>query len=340
MPEKRENKNETSSQISKQSCHHWWLLPVLLIAIILTGLAWSMSLLQPVDPDNQEIVRFVVPKGASIRQIGQTLEEKNLIKSSLAFKLYLRLNPDENQVQAGSFELSPSMTIATIIQTLNEGTDDIWVTIPEGLRREEIANSFTQYQLDLYQKEEFLSQTVGMEGQLFPDTYLVPKESEAQTLVSLMQNTFEQKIEPLREEIDSSTHTFNELLVMASLLEREARSLQQMKLVSGVLWKRLELGMPLQVDATLQYAKGYNEQLDTWWGQPLAADKEIESRFNTYRNPGLPPHPICNPGLDAITATLRPIATDNLYYIHDRQGEIHFAQTLEQHNRNVQQYLR
>ncbi len=348
MPAKN-NKNSRSTKNNKQSKINKFLFKksqlLLLTAVLILFSAISLAItainfLQPVDPQDQSIVRVVIPKGRSVKAVSQQLKEKGLIKSPFMFQVYYRLNQDQYKIQAGSFELSPSLAVEDIFQKLSQGTDDVWITLTEGLRREEIAESLESYSLQEYDQQEFLSQTVGLEGQLFPDTYLVPKESTTQSIVSLLQNTFEEKIEPLQAEIDQSPRSFKDLLIMASLLEREAQGKEQMRLVSGVLWKRLELGMPLQVDATLQYAKGYDEQLQTWWPSPTAGDKEIDSRFNTYRNPGLPPHPICNPGYDAIEAALTPIDSGNLYYLHDNQGEIHFAQTLQEHNQNVNRYLR
>lgn len=215
------------------------------------------------------------------------------------------------------------------------------MTIPEGWRREEIAQSLTQQDLSLFNEAEFLEISAASEGKLFPDTYLIPREATAQFVYSLLTNTFDQKVtQGLAEEIEASDRSFDQVLIMASLLEREARGASEMKQVAGVLWQRIELGMPLQVDATLQYAKGYNSIEQDWWAPPLAADRQLNSPFNTYQNPGLPPRPISNPGLDAITAALDPAQTEALFYIHDNDGGIHYAETLEEHNQNINRYLR
>ncbi len=312
-----------------------------ILAFVLTSvIVFGFSLLQAPDSTNNQLERFVIAKGEPVALIGDKLKKKNLIKNSYVFKIYYQLNQDNFKIQAGSFELSPAMDVATILEILSDGTDDIWITFPEGMRREEIAQSLEKYSLINYNQEEFLAQTVALEGQLFPDTYLVPKEVTTQALINLMQNTFEKKIASLQTQIEQSNYSFNELLTMASILEREARGSEQLQQVSNILWKRLEIGMPLQVDATLQYAKGYDETIGSWWATPLAEDKQLNSRFNTYLNPGLPPRPICNPGLEAITASLNPRSTEYLFYIHDKQGNVHFARTLEEHNNNINRYLR
>lgn len=315
-------------------------IPILLLAGLIFGFVVYQTQTAPVDIDNHEIKKVVVPKGASVDQIAAELKQQQLIKQPLMFKIWVRLNDLETDLQAGTFELSPSMTLQTIVNKLTEGTNDVWVTFPEGLRREEIAESLASYPLPDFDQDLFLSQTVGLEGQLFPDTYLLPKMSTTQSIINLLTETFETKINSLEPQLSQSDRTKNQILTMASILEREARGYEQMQLVSGVLWKRLELGMPLQADATLQYAAGYNQATDSWWSAPTADSKKVDSPFNTYAYPGLPPHPICNPGLDAIRASLNPIQTNYLYYLHDNQGTIHFAETLQQHNQNVNQYLR
>lgn len=314
---------------------------LLLVILVLAGV-YLYQQAQPIDVHDSAVKRVVIPKGASVAKIADILYQKRLIKNSRVFEWWARWQQQKGtQFQAGSFELSPSMSFADISLALTEGTDDIWVTLPEGLRREEIAQSLAQYDLEAYDSEEFISQTVGLEGKLFPETYLVPRMIETQAVINLMTQTFDRKIDDqLLAQIEQAEATFNEVLTMASILEREARGYEQMQLVSGVLWKRLELGMPLQADATLQYANGYDAVNQSWWSPPTAEDKKIDSPFNTYQNPGLPPRPICNPGLDAIKAAVNPTANNYLYYLHDNQGEIHFAASLDEHNQNVNTYLR
>ncbi len=315
-------------------------IPILLILMGLTVIGLYQSQLAPVDTHNHSIKKVVIAKGASVDAIAAKLKQQNLIRQPLAFKVWIKLNNLETQLQAGTFELSPSMSVKTIVNELTQGTNDIWVTFPEGMRREEISESLASYYLPEFDQEDFLSKTVSLEGQLFPDTYLIPKMSSTQTIINLLTENFESKMQPLQPQFEDLKYSENQILTMASILEREAKGLNQMRLVSGVLWKRLEMGMPLQADATLQYATGYNEQTGSWWTAPTSENKEVESPFNTYAYPGLPPHPICNPGLQAVKASLDPASSNYLYYLHDNQGQIHFAQNLQEHNQNVNQYLR
>ena len=312
-----------------------------LLSLVLAGVIFIIFIFRPAS-SSQEIQRFVIPKGQAISIIGQRLQQQGLIKNSLAFRLIVRQKALANKIQAGSFELRPNMSLGEIALALTKGTEDIWVTIPEGLRLEEIAETLDSYsELDLFDKKEFLSLAKYSEGYLFPDTYLVPRQMDAQGLFDLLSDTFDKKVNlALADEFASSKRSPEEIIIMASIVEREASGPSDQNYVAGILWNRIDIGMALQADATLQYSKGYNKTQDSWWVPPLAIDKKIISPFNTYMNSGLPPRPICNPGLSAIQATLDPAKSDYFYYIHDMKGKIHFAKDIDGHNRNVNKYLR
>lgn len=316
---------------------------LLLVAgmILLLGLVGIWWLYQPIDSQEQTKISFVIPKGQAISVIGKRLADQGLIRHSLLFRAEVLRLGISSSIQAGSFQLSPDMTVTQISRALTEGTDDQWITIVEGWRTEEIAEMLSRQDLLEFDQDEFLSLAQGWEGYMYPDTYLVPKLITSEQLFELLKETFGKKVElGLAEELAASDHDLETVIIMASLVQREARNFEQMRHVASILWNRIELGMPLQVDATLQYVKGYDAIQDSWWGTPLAADKALTSPFNTYLNVGLPPRPISNPGLEAITATLNPIESDDLFYIHDSQGQMHFAATLDEHNANVARYLR
>ncbi|GIK84089.1 MAG: aminodeoxychorismate lyase [Patescibacteria group bacterium] len=299
------------------------------------------SQFKPAKSTQEETIRFVVPKGQAVSVIGQRLAEAGLIKNALIFRIAVRLNNLEQKIQAGSFDLSASSSVIEIAQQLTMGTQDVWITILEGWRMEEIAESLDSQDLDAFDKEEFIALAQESEGMLFPDTYLIPREMSTENIHSMLINTFERKIvQGLAEEISQSDRDFEDVLIMASLVEREARNYEQMRKVAGILWNRIDLGMALQVDATLQYAAGYNNLQKTWWAPPTADQKQLNSLFNTYLHPGLPPKPIANPSYDAIKATLLPLKSSDFYYIHADDGNIYTAATLEQHNANINKYLR
>lgn len=313
----------------------------IVIVIIIAVAVYIRQLLTPVSQNSQETIRFVVPKGQAITTIGQRLESEGIIHNRYAFRFIVQMNDLASKIQAGSFDLSPTSSTQEIAFQLTQGTQDVWVTLLEGWRREEIAESLANQDLDNFDKAEFLEISSQSEGMLFPDSYLIPREMSTENIYSLLTNTFERKVtQELSKEIENSQYSFEDVLIMASLVEREARNYDQMRMVAGILWNRIEIGMPLQVDATLQYVTGYNEFQQTWWAPPTAAQKQIKSNFNTYQNLGLPPAPIANPSLNAIKATLNPLESANLFYIHANDGNMYVAETLEQHNANINRYLR
>ncbi len=321
-------------------------LSFLVFLVLLAGLA--ASFFQPKSHENQQSVRFVIPKGQALSIIATRLEDEGLIRSKWAFRLAVYKNDLANKIQAGSFELSATMSTWQIAQALTMGTDDIWITLPEGWRREQIAESLSKQELGNFSVEEFLSLSKGLEGQLFPDTYLVPREISSTQFISLLKNTFATKVTSgLSEELAASKMSLNEILTLASLIQRESGGEdnnsqdQEMALIASILLNRLEIDMPLQIDATMQYAKSLkSSDSSDWWPTAFAEDKKIDSLYNTYKYAGLPPGPICNPGLAAIKAVLNPSPTQALYYIHDNSGKIHTANTLEEHSSNVNKYLR
>lgn len=313
---------------------------ILIIGVLaLAGLAYFLT--TPVDTTASEKIKFVIPKGQAISIIAKRLKEAGLIRSEYAFRLLVIKDNLATKIQAGSFDLSKSQNLTEISERLTTGTEDVWITILEGWRAEEIAESVEALGLESFDKDEFLKLSLASEGTLYPDTYLVPRQITAQTLHSLLTNTFERKVlVALEDEIEASDREFKDVLIMASLVEREARDFEQMRRVAGILWNRIDISMALQVDATLQYAKGKNKQTGDWWSVPLADDKKLDSPFNTYMHTGLPPKPISNPSVNAIKATLDPIESNDLYYIHANDGKMYYADTLEKHNANVNKYLR
>lgn len=320
----------------------FFLLLLLILGALVAGLWWAFSpiaSLNTVSDVESVEQKVVIAKGQTSSQVANQLVEANLIRHPIIFLLavkYLRL---DGRLQAGSFTLNPTQSPLEIAQALTKSMDDLWVTIPEGLRREEIASLFAD-NLPEFDEVEFLSLTKDSEGRLFPDTYLIPDQATAGFIFSLLSSTFDKRVVTgLAEEVASSNRPLDELLIMASLLEREAKSYEDMRHVAGILWNRIELGMPLQVDATLQYAKGQTAD-GKWWSPPLGVDRQLISPFNTYQNPGLPPASIANPGLDAVRAALDPLATSDLFYLHDSSGQMWYAQDYAGHQQNIDRYLR
>ena len=324
------------------------VLLLALFAIGVGGAYWWYSGIKPASSD--ETVRdFLIAKGTSAAQIGNKLAEDGLIKNSLAFKFYVQLTGAAGKIQAGEYTLSPNLSLFQVVKELLRGPKEIWITIPEGFRREEIAEKFA----NLLEKEkknvfidEFLQLSSGKEGMLFPDTYIFPKTASALVIVNKLSSTFDSIVDSQMEgSITDSGYSLNEVLTMASIVERETVTEGERPVVAGILFKRLEAGWPLQADATLQYAFGTNECLGEspgckWWRIPEVADRKLNSPYNTYRNIGLPPAPIANPGLSSIKAAISPEESEYWYYLHDGKGKIYYGRTLEEHNANISKYLK
>jgi len=282
-------------------------------------------------------VEFVIVTGESVEKIASDLKEKGLIKNPFFFRMVLVKEGLTAKVQAGEFVLSPNLTASGIARKLTAGFSDVQVTIPEGWRNEEIADELSK-SLPI-SPSDFTK--VAKEGEMFPDTYRFKSDASAADVADKMLANFDSKFDQ-KLTTDSQILGFskNQVLILASIVEREARFSQDRPIVAGILEKRLKIGMALEVDATLQYALGYSKEEKTWWRKNLTQDDlNLDSPYNTRKNAGLPPGPICSPGLDAIKAVVYPKQTDYLYYVSDKKGNMHYAQTLDEHVQNIQNYL-
>lgn len=314
------------------------------LGLVLAGVgyyAWNLT--EPVEPNATEKQTFVIPRGQSVSAVADNLAEANLIKSPWAFRFAVWQQNLTGKIQAGSFLVSPGMDVFGIARRLTEGTDDVWVTIQEGWRAEQIGQ-YLESELSQFDTNStaFTSECLTAEGFLFPETYLVPRGYDTKQMCDLLKAQYGEVFTfDLREQATANTGLNDEqVVILASIVQREAKDPEQMRHVAGILLNRLEIGMALQVDATLQYAKGYDPVKETWWPTPTAADKEVDSPYNTYLNQGLPPAPISNPGLDALMAVVNPLESDELYYLHAPDGSMYYAETYEGHQANIDRYLR
>ncbi len=312
------------------------IILVILIIVIATGtLIWWKNGVSPADPSDKTSKIFVIGKGEGIREIANNLKGKGLIRDPIVFFLLTKKVGFDKEIQAGDFSLNPSMSLYTIVQTLTHGTLDVWVTIPEGMRATEIAGILSK-DIPTY-KPQWQNILATNEGYLFPDTYLIPKDADINLITALMKNNFDKKYATL--DASRSNLSKNEIVTIASIVEREAKFPEDRALVASVILNRLKIGMKLDIDATIQYALGYQDAQRSWWKKNLTTDDlNIDSAYNTYKNPGLPPTPISNPGLSALRAVVNPAQTNYLYYISDKSGHLHFSKTIEQQNANIQKY--
>lgn len=314
------------------------ILTFIIGAISLFGYLYYKEGTLPVNKADKTTKIFVIRPGDGLNTIVRNLHKEELIRNPLIFYLLVKQKDIDKKIQAGDFRISPSLNAHEIAELLTHGTLDEWVTIIEGLRKEEIAQILSK-KLDI-PEVEFTK--LAPEGYLFPDTYLLPRDATAEAVIRILTTTFENRFTPeLRAKVKALGLTEHQALVLASLVEREARSEKVRQEIASILLRRMKEGIPLQVDATVQYALGYQPQEKTWWKKHLAFDDlKIRSVYNTYVNNGLPPEPICNPSLSALTAVANADSTTAyLFYLTDSEGRMHYAKNSEEHQENIEKYL-
>ncbi|MDP3940980.1 MAG: endolytic transglycosylase MltG [bacterium] len=309
---------------------------LLLVAflVVFGFLVWWQQGTAPVDKLSTNPQVFVIEKGSGLRAITNNLKKQGLIKDPVIFFLLVKQLGLDTKIQAGDFRLSPSMSASEIAHALTKGSLDIWVTIPEGKRADEIADILKE-KIPSY-AEDWRTQLNQNEGYLFPDTYLIPKDAGGGYIVTLLTSTFHQKYAQVGNPRSLPQET---VVTIASLIEREARHDEDRPLVSSVIHNRLDIGMKLDIDATVQYALGYQPSQKSWWKRHLTGtDLATISPYNTYKNAGLPPTPISNPGLESLQAAANPADTPYFYYFTDGQGINHYAKTLVEQEANIKKY--
>jgi UPF0755 protein len=310
----------------------YFLRILVIIALILFGFLIYINDPPTAFPKDSIVV---VNSGDNISTIASELKNKNIIRSTLFFKIMVVVSGSEQKIVAGDYYLSDALSVKDIISRLSKGDFDlapVKMTISEGLTMEETAKVLSS-KLPHFSVDEFMQYSPEKEGYLFPDTYFFAANTKAQDAIALMQKNFENKIKTFEAEILAFGKSENDIVTMASILEEEAQTEVDWQIISGILWKRMKIGMPLQVDCTLGYVTGRASL------QLTKADLKINSPYNTYTNKGLPPTAISNPGLLTLRAALTPTETPYLYYLSDKKGVIHYAATFAEHIKNREKYL-
>ena len=303
-------------------------------------LVWKLH--QPIGTAGK--TEFTILPGESVSQIGAKLDQVGLMDAAI-FVLYVRSKNLTSKIQAGRYEIPLVLTPVQVVELFQHGTFDVRLTFLEGWRREQ----FLEYALENLAVDdgvfspEFLAATENLEGRLFPDTYVVPIDIGAAELVEILRANFDQKYqESITPAEVASGLTQGQILIIASLLERETlerETKEEMEMIAGILVKRWQSGWRLDVDATIQYILGRDWNAEKgrweWWKDSItAADKKIDSPYNTYKYTGLPPGPIANPGLDTLLATVNYRESPYWFYLHCQDGQVKYAATLEEHNAN------
>ncbi|MDO8667948.1 MAG: endolytic transglycosylase MltG [bacterium] len=330
---------------------------IFITVIFIVGFFYWQNLNSPVDLNAKEQI-FLVSKGETVSEIISNLKNENLIKSPVYFKY--QIWRDKLNIKAGEYLISPRLTAKEIIKILTQGdalSREKQIRIIEGWNLKDIGDYLKKNNvvgsgdyLGLVQdsiggwkfsfsKPSFLSDApkqANLEGYLFPDTYRIFNDTLAEQVISKMLNNFDKKLtSEMRAEIKRQKKTIYEIITMASIIEKEVRSTDDMRIVSGIFWNRIKNGQGLESCATLAYILGVNKL------QYSLADTKIDSPYNTYKYRDLPPGPIANPGLNAIKAAIYPESTAYNYFLSDpATGQTIYSKTLEEHNLNKFKYLK
>lgn len=310
------------------------ILPAALLTGTLVGSIYLLVLSPPAGFPAPSILK--VKSGQSLDAIALELKERGMVRSKLVAETLVRALGGDRHIREGSYFFPGGQSVLQIAVRLTSGDFDlnpVRITVFEGESVRDIAKLLRR-KLAPFDIEGFLKAALPREGYLYPDTYFFYPGEEPQTALNAMERNFEEQWVPLKEKIAAFKKTEPEVLTMASLLEREARTSEDLRVVAGILWKRISIGMPLQVDAAFGYI--YDKPLTELTSENL----KVDSPYNMYRNKGLPPTPIGNPSARAIEAAVTPKKTNHLYYISDRRGTMHYASTYDQHLANIRKYLR
>lgn len=345
------------------------IILILIVSFILFSLMYLNAAGNPVSKNNNDNVIFVVNSGEGAKQIAHNLYLQDLIRSELYFKFSLWKEGLESRLQAGEYILNQSMGAGEIIDILSKGkavTKEKKIKIQEGWTSKDIAEYLEKQNISL--KDDFLTivgypridynhdtkfskpvdyssmyefltdkpKNYGLEGYLFPDTYNIYEDAGSNDVVRKMLDNFDKKLTPkMRDDIRKQGKTIYEIVTMASFIEKEVFTYDDMRVVSGIFWNRLKIGKPLESCASLAYILGVNK------AQYTIEDTKIDSPYNTYQHQGLPPGPIANPGILSIQAAIYPEQTDYYYFLSASEtGETIFSKTYDEHLRNKSKYLK
>ncbi|MFM2381692.1 MAG: hypothetical protein RLZZ76_459 [Candidatus Parcubacteria bacterium] len=330
MEETTPTSDSVTRSISPKSLLRYLLIgTIVIVAIIFTLLVYLLQ-----STKTQLPVQLTIEKGDSVQRIAAKAKDADLVRSETVLYILLTQYYDPTQIFAGTYVFSEEVTSLEVARKLSQGeieSQTVVLTIPEGTTRKEIAKIAART-LENFSETEFLEVSKGTEGLLFPETYYVPPAFTPEQLWKLLTQTHTEKMNTL--DFSQSSLTKDEVLVLASIVEREANDAESMRMVSGILQNRIAIGMALQADASMEYV------LDKPLKELTPEDLKIDTPYNTYLNTGLPPTPIGNPGLASIEAVLKPQESDFLFYITGNDGNFYYARTYSEHLQNINRYLK
>ncbi len=334
MEENLAPKTEPGEFVQKSRLKRRILLPLMIFFV--TGMLVLLVVLFLPTRQFPANTIITIKTGTTLSSLSREFKEKNIVNSSTIFHTLVKLFGNDRAIESGDYLFDHSLGVYEVARRIAKGEHGIAtvrVTIPEGMNTHEISNVLKN-KLPFFDDVLFLKLASLQEGYLFPDTYFFNSTVSPQEVISRMEDNFKEKTRKLESESKKTNHSFKDIIIMASILEKEVKTIESRIIVSGILWRRLSIGMPLQVDATLGYVTGKGSDTLT------LDDLNMQSPYNTYKNKGLPIGPIGNPGLEAIDAALHFKASPYLYYLSDKEGVIHYAVTFEEHKANRMKYLK
>lgn len=309
------------------------VLPMAFLMGVLAFLVYFVTLAAPLDFPTGTYLR--VKEGQTLREVGQTLKDKHLIRSVAVFEALVRMLGNDKKIYAGEYFFSGRQNGWVVARRLAYGDFEltpIRMVFYEGLTAEQMATLLAKRVPD-FDAETFLALGKPKEGYLFPDTYFILPGEDPELVLHAMQNNMEAHLEAASTTIEKFGKPLNEVITMASLLEREAPDIKSRRMIAGILWHRIQIGMPLQVDAVFPYIIGKSSL------ELTKADLKVDSPYNTYLHKGLPPGPIANPGMNSIIAAVTPTKSSYLFYLSDKEGNFHYCATYACQLANQRKYL-
>lgn len=308
------------------------VLTVSLIGVFGFGSILYSVYLREASADTASVV-FEIESGEGVHQISAHLNEAGIVKNKFLFETFVWLLGREGDFKVGVYQIAPGVNLSTLVKTLTGvGTGlEVTITIPEGYTTMQIGN-VVESQLHI-SAEDWQSASSGLEGYLFPDTYRFAAGSDAQEIISRLRDNFDRRLAQYADRI-GSFEDLGELIILASIVEREVQTDDDRALVSDIFYRRLKIGMALQADSTVNYVTGGDSPSISF------DDRAIDSPYNTYLHPGLPLGPICNPGIASIIAANNPQANDYWYFLTTVEGKVIYAKTYEEHIANKAKYLK
>lgn len=322
--------------------HKIWKIFVFILSLTLFVLFLLWNYLGPVNKSTEQIT-FIVPQNIANYNLADSLFENRLIKNKKSFGLLQAYFFKNIEIKEGGYYLSQSLNSWQIIKNLEDKQDLMWVNIYFCPRKEQVGEKLAEVlgwdENKLNEWNNLYRGTEYYEGVYYPDTYLIPIDESVSAIAQRLISRFNEKFSPLADEYISKNIKWTTGLKIASLIAREAGGREDMGLISGIIWNRLDQDMRLQIDATMQYTLGKNEK-GAWWGAISLEEKQSDSPYNSYKNKGLPPTPICSPNIEFISAVINPKETDCLFYLHDKNKKIYCSKTYEKHKENIDKYLR